>query len=81
MLVKHYLRLTAVCPVNRQLDHYDLVVECRRVVEVEKILKEVTFFADVAMYQEQITKALSKRLKCKVTTTGYHSGVKTVCEC
>lgn len=80
MLVKHYLTMTAKCPADGRIDHYELIVECKRVVLVEKILAESVRFQDKPLYQEEITNLLSKRLRAKVTTIGFHSGIKTVCE-
>lgn len=81
MLVRHHLTATAKCPADGRIDHYELVVECKRVIEVEKILAEVARVQGQSLYQEEVTQHLAKRLKAKVTTIGFHSGVKTVCEC
>ena len=81
MLVRHYLTITASCPVDRKPDHYDAVVECSGVVKVEDILAAVAGLRLKRIYQEELTQELARQLGAKVTTTGYHSGVKTVCEC
>ncbi len=81
MLVKHALKMEAKCPVNDLKDHYDVVVECNRVLKVEDIIEATAKYKDQAKFQEDITQELANSLNAKVTTTGYHSGVKTICEC
>lgn len=81
MLVRHSLTITASCPVDGKPDHYEAVVECVRVVKVEDILAAVQQLRDRKVFQEELTQELARTLGAKVTTTGYHSGVKTVCEC
>lgn len=81
MLVKHHLTITASCPIDQKPDHYEAVIECVRVVKVEDILEAVTALKNRPVFQEELTQELARALGAKVTTTGYHSGVKTVCEC
>jgi len=81
LLVRHSLTITASCPVDGKPDHYEAVVECVRVVKVEDILAAVQQLRDRKVFQEELTQELARTLGAKVTTTGYHSGVKTVCEC
>ena len=81
MLVRHSLTITAACPVDQKPDRYEAVVECTRVVKVEDILSAVQRFTAAPMFQEELTQELARVLGAKVTTTGFHSGVKTVCEC
>lgn len=78
MIVRHHLTITAECPVDGKPDRYDAVIECGRVVKVEDILALATLGR---MYQEEVTVHIARTLGVKVTTTGYHSGVKTICEC
>ncbi len=78
MLVKHYLTVTAECPVDGKPDRYEAVIECSRIVKVEDILALAVLGK---MFQEDATQHIARSLGVKVTTTGYHSGVKTVCEC
>jgi NADPH-dependent 7-cyano-7-deazaguanine reductase QueF len=81
LLVRHSLTITAACPVDGKPDHYEAVVECSRVVKVEDILAVVDGLKAQRIFQEELTQELARSLGAKVTTTGYHSGVKTVCEC
>lgn len=81
MLVKHHLTITASCPVDRKPDHYEAVIEATRVIKVEDIIASVERLKSKRIFQEQLTQELARDLGAKVTTTGYHSGVKTVCEC
>jgi len=71
-------RLARVCPVNSVvMDHYDVVIEAP-FLSVERILAAINELPEKA-YQEDLTKRLAEMLECKVTTIGYHSGVKTTC--
>lgn len=81
MLVRHYLTITASCPVDKKPDHYEAVIECARVVKVEDILAAVERLKTKRIFQEALTQELARALGAKVTTTGFHSGVKTICEC
>lgn len=68
------------CPVNGALDTYHVSVEANRMIKVEDILAIVAAVPE-KMFQEDITAHLAAELCCGVTTTGYHSGVKTTCVC
>jgi NADPH-dependent 7-cyano-7-deazaguanine reductase QueF len=81
LLVRHHLTITAACPVDGKPDRYEAVVECSRVLKVEDILAVVEALKGQKVFQEQLTQELARAIGAKVTTTGYHSGVKTVCEC
>ena len=81
MLVRHSLTITASCPVDGKPDHYEAVIECARVVKVEDIIAAVESLRVQKIFQEELTQELARTLGAKVTTTGYHSGVKTICEC
>lgn len=81
MLVRHHLTISATCPVDRQPDHYEAVIECSRVLKVEDILAAVERLKGRRIFQEALTQELARAIGAKVTTTGYHSGVKTICEC
>lgn len=81
MLVKHHFTVTAICPVDLKPDHYEAVVECSCVVKVEDILAAVEGLKGRCIFQEALTQELARLLGAKVTTAGYHSGVKTICEC
>lgn len=81
MLVKHYLTVCATCPVDEKRDRYETVVECGRVLKVEEILDTIKTLSGKPIFQEELTLELARILGAKVTTTGYHSGVKTICEC
>jgi ribonuclease I len=78
MHVTYDLSIHAQCPVDDAQDHYAVTVEAHRAVRVETILAVV---ADLPprLFQEDITQWLAAALGCRVTTVGYHSGVKTTC--
>lgn len=78
MKVIHELSFDRRCPINDGFDHYDLVIETNRLITVEDILEAIDELPE-KVFQEVITERLAARLKCRVTTTGHHSGVKTTC--
>jgi hypothetical protein len=80
VLVRHELTHRCRCPVNDARDTYAVIVEANRIMKVEDILAAVAALPD-RLFQEQITEILAASLACSVTTTGYHSGVKTTCVC
>lgn len=72
--------MKARCPVReQQTDVYEFVIESPTMIKVEDILD---FFAclDAPIYQEDLTRQCAQHLGARVRSTGWHSGVKTVCE-
>jgi hypothetical protein len=78
MKVTHELTIHGRCPVDDAIDTYEVAVEAARMVKVEDILGAVAALPQPA-FQEDITQTLAAKLGCRVTTIGYHSGVKTTC--
>lgn len=76
------MRISALCPVNRQVDIYDLEIEAKSVIPVEQIIDVIQVAALEPQFQEEITERLACLLPVAtlVRTTGVHSGVKTVCQ-
>lgn len=71
----------AQCPVNpSDTDLYAFTIESETIVPVEKI---VAFFEAHAkaqkVFQEALTNQCAVTLGAKVTSVGYHSGVKVTC--
>lgn len=81
MRIRHELTITAVCPVDGKPDRYEAFIDCTRIIPVEDILAAVSQCATRKVFQEDLTQELARQLGVKITTTGYHSGVKTVCQC
>tara|TARA_R100001129_G_scaffold181505_1_gene160882 strand:- start:476 stop:718 length:243 start_codon:yes stop_codon:yes gene_type:complete len=79
MLVKYSLEMPASCPVDNLADLYEVEITSTKVIPVEDILMAVETI-NQKDFQENITLALSREIPAKVKTTGYHSGVKVVCE-
>jgi hypothetical protein len=78
VIVKHELTIARRCPVNDAHDIYQVLVEATRLIKVEDILAAAASLPERA-FQEDLTVALAARLGCRVTTTGFHRGVKTTC--
>lgn len=77
MLCRYEVTIRAACPVDEAGDVYDCVIESPAIVKVEDILDAVAAYQKRPAFQEDITSDLARTLRCKVTTVGFHSGVKT----
>lgn len=81
MKCRYEYEVKAQCPVNpSDTDLYAFVIESDALIEVEKI---VGFFKEHAgeqkVFQEALTNQCAVTLGARVTSTGWHSGVKVVC--
>lgn len=75
------IEVRAQCPVNpTDTDLYAFTIESGLLIEVEKI---TAFFDKNAgtneLFQEKLTQMCAVALGAKVTSVGYHSGVKVTC--
>jgi len=77
MKVRHFLLVRSVCPVDKLPDVYETIVETTSVLPVETIIEVAQSFAERELYQEDLTSEMARRLGATVTTTGWHSGVRT----
>ena len=77
MRVTYTLTMQAACPVDGKKDVYQVEVISDRTIPVERIL-ELTKDQPEG-FQEDLTKNLARLLGARVISTGWHSGVKTVC--
>lgn len=78
MIVTHEVRVARRCPVDGATDIYSLAFEANCVVNVERILDAIKDLPSVIL-QEEMTIALAAATGCRVTSVGWHSGVKTTC--
>lgn len=81
MLNKYEIEVRAQCPVNpTDTDLYTFTIESATLIEVEKI---IAFFQEHAkeqkVFQEALTHRCAVTLGAKVTSVGYHSGVRVTC--
>jgi GTP cyclohydrolase I len=78
----HYLQAVGTCPVDESvLDVYEVeVVVEDSVLPVERVIEAVRVATAEPIFQEDLTERLAAALDASVRTTGYHSGVRTVCE-
>lgn len=74
MIVRHTLRVHAVCPVDGSRDEYECSVWFDRVVECEQLVADTAAFASQAIYQETLTRELANLWQATVLTTGIHAG-------
>lgn len=75
------VEVRAQCPVNpSDTDCHAFTIESDSMIEVEKI---VAFFADNArlknIFQEALTQKCAVTLGARVTSVGWHSGIKVTC--
>ena len=78
MRVTYSLQVQAICPVDKKNDTYQINIVADHAIPVEDILRLTKDRPEA--YQETITENLARLLGAKVISTGFHSGVKTVCE-
>ena len=83
MLNRYEIEVRAQCPVNPQdTDLYEFTIESETMIKVEDI---VGFFEVNAgqkwVFQEALTMRAATTLGARVTSVGYHSGVKVTCVC
>lgn len=77
MHAKHEFVIRAKCPMDNQPDTYEATLEVSRVVYVENILAALSSLEDKEIPQEELTVSLARKLGGRLTTVGYHSGIKT----
>ena len=75
------IQVRAQCPVNENdTDLYSFTIESESLIEVERITE---FFRKNAgrrnIFQESLTQSCAVTLGAKVTSVGYHSGVRVIC--
>ena len=78
MRVTYSFKMEAVCPVDKKKDVYEVEVISDRTIPVEDILRLTKDPPEA--FQETLTENLARLLGAMVISTGWHSGVKTVCE-
>jgi hypothetical protein len=81
MKTRYEYEVRAQCPVNPgDTDIYSFIIESESIIEVEKIL---AFFkanaGKTSVFQEVLTNACAVCLGARVTSIGWHSGVKVIC--
>jgi len=82
MRVSYRCNFDGLCPMNPKIvDHYTLLIEADAMIKVEELRELLAGYAQKAMFQEDITADIASRFAQigKVTTSGLHSGVETVC--
>lgn len=75
---KYEIEVRAQCPVNPDdTDLYQFTIESESIIQVERI---VEFFAKNAgkreVFQEALTQQCAVTLGSRVTSIGFHSGIK-----
>lgn len=76
---KYIVKFTAKCPNNDLVvDNYKAIIKTKHLIEVEKIIKYLETLQREQVFQEDLTKKISKKFKCKVKLIGYHFNVKIV---
>lgn len=78
MICRYSLTIKCRCPVDDLTDSYLTEIDSPSIIQVETILREILYLGSEPKFQEDLTASLARSFGCKVTTTGYHSGIKTV---
>jgi len=79
MLCRYELTLAAICPVDQSTDYYAVVVESGAEIRCEKLVAFANTWRIHKATQEVITAAMAEAFPdATITTTGFHSGVRTV---
>lgn len=81
MKCRYDIEVRAQCPVNpTDVDLYQFAIESESLIEVEKI---AAFFGEnsgkAEVFQEALTQQCAVTLGAKVTSVGWHSGIKVTC--
>lgn len=79
MKVTYELEMVSSCPADGLPDVYHVIVEAERAIPAERVKLVVEEVAAIQQYQEKHTEMLARLLAARVTTIGYHYGVKTTC--
>lgn len=80
MIAQHTMMIHAVCPVDHAvIDYYEVVFESADLVKIEELREIIADHRGKISYQEGLTQTLADRSLCKVTTSGLHGTVRTVC--
>lgn len=78
MHCKYEFVLQTICPVDGANDTYHATIESTELIFVERMLNFAKETFGKKITQEHLTTELALRFPlCKVTTIGYHSGVRT----
>ena len=81
MRITYHYQLHAQCPVdNTTIDVYEFTIESAVMIKVETIIECFVYAAGGPIFQEELTDRVARKLGAKVTSVGWHSGVKTICE-
>lgn len=79
---RYEIEVRAQCPVNpTDTDLYEFTIESEALIEVEKI---IAFFKEHTgkknIFQEVLTQKCATTIGARVTSVGWHSGVRVICE-
>ena len=79
MQVTYSFWMEASCPVDNLADLYEVEIVSDKVIPVEDILMALES-VNRKQFQESLTEAMAREIPARVKTTGYHSGIKVVCQ-
>jgi NADPH-dependent 7-cyano-7-deazaguanine reductase QueF len=76
MTCNYELKVRAKCPVDGSEDIYDFTLRSTKMYTVESLLALMEPFAEMKVFQEDLTKMIADDLGCEAISVGVHSGVK-----
>jgi hypothetical protein len=81
MTCNYELKVRAKCPVDGSDDVYDFTLRSTKMHTVEFLLSIMDAFAEMKVFQEDLTKMIADDLGCEAISVGMHSGVKVTVRC
>jgi len=79
MQIKYKFNFTCICPNDKEVIHYEAIIETSETIMVEDINEYARSLNKLELYQEDITLLISEKFKSKVTTFGTHQGIEIEC--
>lgn len=77
MLCTYEITVRAICPIHLVDDVYEVTVESRSTIYVERLLAFAKTLESTKQTQEDITVTLARKFPgTTIRSVGYHSGVK-----
>lgn len=77
---RYYFELSGLCPNGQLKDRYECVLSSDAIIPVEDIVAFAKGLRKRKIFQEEIADLLRNEFQSIVTVTGFHHGVKIVCE-
>lgn len=76
------IEVRAQCPVNpKDTDLYKFTIHSESIIKVERIVEFIKTHVDKKnIFQEDLTQQCAVSLGARVSSVGWHSGIKVTCD-